>query len=513
LSESHKPERFLEHVGIPFPVTGIWYLLPAAVTFGLIGLVPLHTWDYWWHATLGHIINSRAAIPTQQIFLFTAPDSALPPQPWLGQLLTAVGQAAADVYPALILRNVAAAVGVWWMTRIAIQRTGDVRRAALIVLTAVPSVVAGVGTGPLTFGWVLFGASIALGYWLRSGANGWWVLGFPCITAGWANLAPGFPVALCLVVLFGADSLIREGRARVGFWGLALVGSCAAVAATPYGLEIYPRYIDALPAMVTIEPPALASFSTIWLILSLALSGWILATETNEFEPVEGLMVAVFGPAALLFSQATLAWWAVIWVLIATRSQSGSLLESREETRSRRSRANQVAATLGGILLLIVPSLVQPVFAWRTEWTGESPRFETRSRPPMKGVVPEDAPWAAVEILRQRAVLPRLFHAQKYSGFLAYFLLRDRPRPILFTAPPRILGKDARPGTYRLASRRPNVWRGLVHQYDFGAVVLEASSQGRLVKELSSSESWWTIAQKDGYAFFLERTADEHPTQ
>jgi hypothetical protein len=506
VSDKPQSQRLLDHLGIPVPVTGLWYLIPTAFTFGVLGLLPMRSWDYWWHLTLGHLVNLKRAIPAENLFLYTsAPDASLPTQPWLGQLLLSVGQATADVYMVLMFRNIVAAAGVWWLTRVAIRRCGDVRQAVLVVLAATPFVIEGLKAGPMIFGWALFGLILALAYHLRHGASRWWALGIPVLVAAWANLATGLLLALLLVLGFGLGALIRDpAESRRGLWGLVVVGILGAVVATPYGPEIYVRWVDNLPTHLTPEPLHLSSFVGIWFLGSLGVLGWIAATRTDRVDPLEWLLTALFAPVVLLYAQ-TLAYWGILWTVIIASNLDGTAARADDNSGARRSRASQVATTLAGLALIIAPPLVQPVMAWRTEWTAQSQRFDVRSRPPMKGVVPEDTPWAAVDILKQRATLPHLFHSEKYGGFLAYFLFRDRPRRVLFTAPPYLLGAEARPEAYRLAGEQPNLWRGLDHQYDFGAAVLETSTQDALVSRLEASEGWWTISKTDGFAFFLRR--------
>jgi hypothetical protein len=499
-------ERLLDHLGIPVPITGLWYLIPTAFTFGVLGLLPMRSWDYWWHLTLGHVVNLQRAIPAENLFLYTsAPDAALPPQPWLGQLLLSVGQATTDVYGVLMLRNIVAAAGVWWLTRVAIRRCGDVRRAVLIALAATPFVIEGLKAGPMIFGWALFGLILALTYRLRQGSSRWWALGIPALIAAWANLATGVLLAILVVLGFGLDALIGDpSDSRRGLWGIILLGAMAAPMATPYGLDRYGRWIENLSVYLTPDPLQLSSFAGVWFVGSLGVLGWVAAARTDRVEPLDWIVPVLFAPVVLIYGDA-LAYWGILWTVIVASNLDGVAGESEEVRGTRRSRASQVATTLAGIALVVVPPLVQPVMAWRTEWTAQAKRFDVRSRPPMKGVVPADTPWAAVEILKQRATLPHLFHSEKYGGFLAYFLLRDRPRRVLFTGPPPVLGAEARPEAYRLMGQKPNVWRGLDHQHHFGAAILETATQGPLVARLEGSEEWWTISKTDGFAFFLRR--------
>ena len=70
----------------PYDLKLVWALVPFALLGISLGMMPLRSWDYWWHISFGRVIASTGEMPLFNHFLYTLPaDTPSYVQAWLSQ--------------------------------------------------------------------------------------------------------------------------------------------------------------------------------------------------------------------------------------------------------------------------------------------------------------------------------------------------------------------------------------------------------------------------------------------
>lgn len=489
----------------------IWYILPATLTLAGFGLLPLRSWDYWWHITIGRLINAWSAIPAANHYLYTmASDAPSFVQPWLSQLLLYGTNALGSVHLTLLVRNLMIGAAVVLLTRSAVRRTGAILPASLATLAALPFLFTWVEARPHLFAWPLFLGLLATGYRVRRGQWPIWALAaFPAAGAFWANLHGSFPLAIALAGVFGVaaavDSEDRENTWKP--WALALPATAAATLLNPQGTGVW-NYVGSMATHDVVQrsvtewlpttlsnPPVIGVFFYITVLGGAALLWW----RREQVDTADALLFALFAVLGALQARAQL-WWGFVLPLTVTPALRG--LWNRQTTDAPPLWLQRVHA-LVGLALFAAALLFQPYWQWRIDWTAESEMFDVRPRPPMEGVVPRETPFEAAEILGRRVEPLRMFHDEKYAGFLLYHLSGKDPRQIVFVDHRIELPSERIWEMYRKVSQGDAAWKGVFHQYDLRAAVISLEDQAKLIDRLEAAEPWKRIIQTDGWAFYL----------
>ncbi len=509
----------------PHGIDLLWLLLPAAIALGGFGILPLRSWDYWWHLTMGRLVNYWGAVPAANHFLYTMPaDAASYDQPWLAQLLLYGLHFNGSVHLALLARNVAVGAGVAWLSWRAMQRCDSVVVGSIATLGALPFVFAFVEVRPTLFAWPLFCLLLGLGYAILQGrrSRGWLAV-FPAVSALWANLHGSFLLAVVLIGLFMIADAARErtGPGRFdwsvpGAWAAAGTASLLAPLLNPRGAEIY-RYVygqftddvvgttvtEWLPTTLT-NPPGVGAY----FYLTLLVAGGLIIWRRGETELIDRLLFATFALFAVGYARGLL-WFG--FVLPLTLAPSLRHLGRSADERPPPHAAMKYLHTLLAAAFVVVPLAVQPTWQWRVDWTADSPLFEVRSRAPMKGVVQDETPFEATEILGRHSEPPRLFHDERYAGFLLYHLTDEKPRQLVFVDQRIELPSDRIWSLYYNVIGKPDVWKGVFHQHEVRAAVLSNSRQRSLVDRLAEASDWSQAMTTDAWSFFLKETGDDEP--
>ncbi|MFB6264149.1 MAG: hypothetical protein ABEL76_11070 [Bradymonadaceae bacterium] len=477
----------------------LWLLLPPVLAAIGFGLLPLRSWDYWWHLAIGRLVDHWGAVPAANHFLYTLPaDTPSYVQPWLAQLLLYGLHELWNVHAGLLARNVAAATAFAGLTWAAVRRSRSVPAGSLCALAGLVFALRLMEVRPRLFAWPIFLGLLGIGYGVRS--RGWhpgWTLAFPAGTALWANLHGSFLLGPAAGGAFVAASVVDshrgEGDGRWPWWGGAFAASLAAPLANPRGPELYgyvyslatDDYVrttvtEWLPTMPT-RPPVVGPLFYATVLAAAAL----LWRRRTDADPADVFLLT--GTALLAALQVRgLLWWGLT-LPVAVSPYARGLLEAGDDEPGPLARRLHTAAA-GGLLLFGLA--VQPMFQWRVDWTASSPLFEVRRRQPLRGVVPDETPFEAVELLARYADPPRVFHDQRYAGFILFHLTGVRPARTVFVdqrielPPPRIWK------LYEQVVRQPDVWRGVFQQYDVGAAILSRHQQPELIDRMAGSEGW-----------------------
>jgi hypothetical protein len=501
--------------------------VPAALLFGALGVTPLRSWDFWWHAAIGRLVDATGTVPTENLFLYTMEaDHPSFIQPWLSQWALYVLEDALGLNAVLLLRNAAAGVAwavlTWWAQR----RAGSWQVAAVLALLVVPFGFLYIGARTHLLAWPLFLPCLALCYGVRSGRlSPFWLLALPGITALWVNLHGSFLIPSLIALAFLVDSgwqrLLGELEVPHGYWLIALVGSLGASVANPHGLEVW-RYLVELSSNQVIQntvtewmPVTLGRPSFLGpLFYGLLLGGAALfGLGRSRFEAVDALLFFGFALMAALHARSLL--WFALAVPVTLAPCASAVVDrwSAAADVDEPDPESRVSSLIHGTLIaafVVSAVAVQP-------WTDDhelalSFRSDVRAKSPMIGLVPAEAPVDAIWLLKAAPTKRlRLFHDHRAPGFLIYHLQGVEPSQMVFVdnrveLPPAALWSE-----FERAGDAED-WRETFDEYDVNGAVLMHSTQGALVDEMEDSDQWRRLYNTDEYVVFLRRGfADTHP--
>lgn len=507
----------------PRRLDAVWLVLPTTIALLAFGLVPLRSWDYWWHITMGRLVNYWGAVPAQNHFLYTLPaDAPSYDQPWLAQLLLYLGHETGSVHLSLLFRNVVGTAIVAVLGYASMRRSRSTVVGSLATLAALPFLIAYLEVRPHLFVAPLFVLLLFVGLAVRHRAwSLFWLLLFPGTTALWANLHGSFPIPGLLAAAFAGGALVdgwREENDVPSTRGVAWLGAAAstplAALANPRGADIY-GYLYDVSTNPTIQQTVSEWFPTtpgspavlgtlFYVVVVVGLVALVRARE--ELDPTDTLLFVGF---ALLgaYQNRSLVWFALS-LPVALGPYLG-MLGRPDADRERPTSGAQHLHTAAVVALVVVPIVVQPIWQWRVNFTADSEAFDVRRRRPLRGVVPEETPFEAVDLLSRYADPPRLFHDHRFAGFVLYHLTDEDPRQLVFVdhrveLPPRRIWK-----LYETASHGADNWERIVDEWDVGGALLSTENQAKLVEHLDQSPDWTSVARTETWVYF-DRTSGDH---
>jgi hypothetical protein len=491
--------------------------LVAAAVAALGGLVPLRSWDLWWHVAFGAIIDHFSAVPIANHVLYSHPaDAPAFDLPWLAQWALALMHRAGDVEAILTARNLLGGLAFGLAAFAASRRSGSA--LAGMLLAGVGASLAGHFTdaGPALLAAPLGALAVVACAEARGRASARaQLLAGACLAALaalWANLDHAFMLPALLAALLGFDAMTSprdaeegggEGAGSLGPRWFAVAAICAAAPLlNPRGVLLFEHTLTALATYPT-HPDA-----TDWAPLlpwgGLEGAGvWGLAIASLAFRwrgPREGRafdlgLLVVFAALAITHQRATL-WFGLVLPFALATSLEGYVAHLAPPA----SRLPYFGALLAALAL---PWLTQPlVVTHRPIALAVSP-FDVRREAPHAGAITADVPVTSVELLAQQLTPPRVYAPPHLSGYLLRRLNAPAtPRQILYTDPRHELATPKLLEVRELIETT-DVWRGLFQQYDVRAALLDARTQEGLVEALSASQSWQLMHTEGDYRMFL----------
>ncbi len=489
--------------------------LVAAAIATLGGLVPLRSWDLWWHVAFGSIIDHFSAVPIANHVLYSHPvDAPAFDLPWLAQWALALVHRSGDVEAILTLRNLLGGLAFGLAAFAAARRSASALTG--MILAGVGASLAGHFTdaGPAVLAAPLgaFAVVVVAEARLRSSSRAQIIAGvcLAALAALWANLDHAFMLPALLAGLLGFDAMTtsrdgdeEQGGGALGFRWFAVAALCAAAPLlNPRGVLLFEHTLSALSTYPT--HPDANDWAPLFPWARLAGVGvWGLVVVSVGFRwrgPRDGRafdlgVLVLFAVLAITHQRATL-WFGLVLPYALATSVAGYVSHLTPPT----SKLPYVGAL---IVALALPPATQPVVvSHKTIALAVSP-FDIRREAPHAGVVLADVPITSTELLAQQLVPPRVYAPPHLSGFLLRRLSRpDTPRPMLYSDPrhelttPKLL-------EVRELIETTDVWRGLFQQYDVRAALLDTRSQQGLVEALSASQDWQQMYAEGEYRMFL----------
>ncbi len=497
----------------PYNLDLVWLILPFALTFLCFGLLPLRSWDYWWHITMGRLIDHYQAVPAANRYLYTM-DPKAPSfiQPWMSQWMLFWLHDVGGLQLALLARNFLAASVFGFVGVAASRRTRSPMRGALVTMVGLLLAFQFIGARTHMFVWPLFGLLLWVGYQVRRRRFPLALVAlFPAVAALWANLHGSFFLVAAIALAFAGAAVADRwvgarqfSAVRVGVWIGGVLASAAAPMLNPRGAQIYGYIADLMSnheihATVTEwmptsfnNPVGIGAFFYAVLVAGAVLF-W---RNRRQFDPADVLLFLGFGLVAALGARG-LMWFGIVVPVTMAPYLAKAPAQASTKAAEAPGCMTSVVHVLLALGLLTASCLLQPGTVFQRDVVTKYPPIPVRTIPPMAGLVPADTPVVEAEILSKYPMGMRLFHDQRYAGYLMYHLTKLHPAPIVFVDQ-RIELPPARIWRLYDLINSTTAWKGIFHQYEVRAAVLSKKKQPKLVERMRA-DSLWTLAYEDDY--------------
>jgi hypothetical protein len=499
----------------PFDLDTVWAVLP----FGLIGmgfsLMPLKSWDYWWHLAYGRVIDRTHEMPLFADFLYTMPaDAPSYVQAWLSQwalyrIHEIIGLAGVLILRDFLAIGAFALLGYW-----SARRSGSWAIGAILTLLAAPFGFLCIAARTHLLAWPWFLPLMAVAYGVRTGRlSRYWLASIPALSVLWSNIHGTFmiPTLVCLAFLGASigDRLVRPtefSKTKVGSWAATTLFSVLGILLNPRGFEIFlylqdlttnqenRTYITEWFPATPFYPPFYGALFWVLLVGLIAL----MAKEWRKVDLADLFLFAGFSLLAIGQSRALL-WVGLCFPVVAApyAAQFRVIFGQGGPTSKAMQAVNALIAA--GLIIGVVG--MQP-------WSGENVRAAetqispTRRSSPLLGLVMDDTPVEAVQWLKAHKQEWRVFHDHRYPGYILYELQDAFPKQMVYVDNRVELpsAKDWR--TFDAVSNGQG-WSETFARYDVNAVVAAMKTQSKLVKALEGSSEWSQKFRNEHYVLFV----------
>ncbi|MGM0558198.1 MAG: hypothetical protein ACQEVA_17570 [Myxococcota bacterium] len=497
----------------PFDLDLPLLLVPFAVVAGVMGLVPLRNWDYWWHLSVGRVIDVYGAVPDKNHYLYTvSEDAASFIQPWLSDWLMLSIHDAGGLYVGLTARNLLAAVAFALVGAVASRRANNPVLGSLLAILGFLVGATTLFAGPTVFATLLFSIVVAVGYGVRERfLPRITLVAFPIVTVLWANMDAAFllPAALSFAFLLGSflggtgdESFDTDYRAA---WALTLGLCVIAPVLNPRGFEIY-GYLTHVIFDLSLrrlvfyglsigdyagQLPSIAFFAGLVLIFVLTPRDYKRLDRTDFCVIILSLLGSYWNARLLPF-----------FGIILTASLARHTAATLPDFAWPKLSGSRFKAVLAAVLLLVVAFGMQRLTNTQDDFINAIQPFEARQEQPLKGLVPPETPVIHAEILDGLAVVPRLYHDRRYAGFLIFQLVDGKPDPIVFVDPRVDLPPADIWKLYHMINDG-EAWRGTFQQFGVNSAVLNKQTQAPLIEDMRTRREWQVAYDDDHNVLFV----------
>ena len=315
--------------------SGVAAATAAVVGFFVAAVLPRATWplidgDAWWHIRAGEEVLDRGFVPRVDTWSIVGEGRPWTSQDWLANVILAVGERAGPWGETALsfLFGGLTVLAFWILWRAIALRVPGIGWASRVVWLSIGLALAGpvMGVRVQVLDLLMASAVIWVLWRYLVDPRPRWLLALPLIAVLWANLHAGW----LLLFLLGGAVLAGEGVDRLsnrrlaapsalrwrelGWLALALLGSAAALAINPNGIDLY-----AYP-FYTVGITALNRYVMEWFPAGLdSLFGWLLL----GFAVVAVVPALLFGrrrlrtaDAFILVGLTVMAWQAIRFLLI-----------------------------------------------------------------------------------------------------------------------------------------------------------------------------------------------------
>jgi hypothetical protein len=506
--------RVRDLVRPPFGLEVVWLVLPFALALICFGLLPLRSWDYWWHLSIGRLIDAYGAVPDANHFLYTM-EAEAPSfiQPWISQWLLFWIHDLGGLHVVLIVRNLLAALVFGAVGVAAIRRSKSAMYGALLALLGFLLAFQFISARTHMFVWPLFGLLLWVGGAVRARSlHAAAIVCFPGAAALWANLHGSFliPAAICLAFVAAtiADRFVGQRERswrRPALWTGGFVASLLSPLLNPRGAEVY-GYVADLMGNAEIQntvtewmPTTLWHPAGIGVVFWAVVAGGLYLFWRNR-RRLDAADVFLFAGFALMGAMSTRA---LLWFGIAAPVALAAYLPVSADADDEAPSGLMSVLNLAIALAVVAAGVaLQPGTILQRDIVTRYQPIAVRTEAPLAGLVTAEAPVDEVELLRTHRQGVRLFHDQKYAGFLIFHLSDVPPHQLVFVDQRIELPPS---DVWRLyeAVNQTSAWKGVFHQYGVDAAVLNRDSQAQLIERLGADDGWMSILEDEHNALFV----------
>lgn len=472
------------------------------------GIVPLGSWEVWWHLLMGRIIAQFNAVPAANHLSYAvAPEAPSLVIPWLGQLALFKVYSWLDVEALLWLRNHLIAIAFALATLAASLRA---KRAGLWVgalsvlgvIACAPRLV----MEPQLMALPLLGAGLMWASVAQRVKARWAHVLMGGVSVGaaalWANLDVSFGLSALVAMATALNLLKQEDKRLIGVWVAVSVGCLGAALLNPRGPELLVHALKVLALYPGHE--ASLGWGRLWPFASVegALFGAALILSLGLWAKTRALKA---GDALLLIFTAVMAMTharASIWFGLALPFCLSPALEALMARREPKPLKLRTAALALG-LSLSLPILTQPIFQTHAPLaSATSGLFGARGAQPHATTVKAALPIEAVQMIKQQAPAPIIYADKLAAGYAAFELSPDRPKPIIFADYRLELLDTQRWALYPLIEQT-DTWRGLFQQWGVNVLLLHKARQASLVARVSQEPEWLRSYDEGEWVYFV----------
>ena len=489
-----------------------------------MGLLPLRSWDYWWHLCAARWSSWHGGeLLERNAFLYTLPEHAPSlSQPWLSQKLLYWLQLGVGLSGSLLCRNALVVGAILTLCVLFRKERISPVVSALSLLAALPMMMATMTLRTHLFAWPLFLGLLVFMRALRRSSDTssalWLVVAIP-VTALWTQLHGSF---LLPCVLLGAWMLARftdvarrwkTSPRPAGILALlGLMAICATLGPSlhPAGLQAVYAYLfdvssDPVVRQTVTEwlpttpsrHPTMAPLLYAWLLVG----AWFFWQRRRIFDWFD--VIVFFGFGALAIAQARgLLWFSLVAPLMLTPHLPGAIEDIVDEEDVP---VSLQAIHLTLILVLGVLALApQPGMKTRAFLFDLATVSPVRREEPLRGLVTQDAPMEAMQWLVDHPPYRRLFHDQRWAGLILWTLMEPgKSSQIVFVDQRIELPGEQVWALHESIGLARSAWRLQLEAHDVTAILVDPHTQAPLFEVLSSDTSWRKVSSSPHDALFV----------
>ena len=428
---------------------GRTWILIALILPALFALVMrTSTIDLAYHIRTGFQILSTHAIPRVDTYSFTATGRSWFDQQWLSQVAFA-GAWKAGGWPTIFaVRSLMVSIGVGTLYLACRWQGARVRTAVFLSVGGFLLAMPNLNVRPQIFAVPLFTITL----WLLASrrAHPWRLAVIPALTVVWANLHGSFPLAVLLVGLALAADLVEHDMRSAKRTALALAGTVAATAITPFGPHVW-SYVWVIlrdpqirKGITEWEAPKLDSLTggAFWASVGVTVVlGWF---RRAHLRVVDALAVLAFGFMAAQAGRNELWWGLVLPVVWAGWLPARAAATDTEPGRRREGTPIKVVLAAATIVLL----------PW---WRGSAP-----------GAFLTDAPTGVVTAVAAQPPGSRVFAPQIWGS---WFELEARTQLVFLDSRIELYPPATWQDYYTLYGAKPG-WGAAIARWQIDVVAL-----------------------------------------
>ena len=484
-------------------------LLSALVAALVLGLQPLHSPLYWWHAAVGDLINTWQAIPDEQLFLFTVDtDQPWVYDSWLSSAILAWLDGAGGAELSLLARNVLCALALGMAAYILARRHRLVRTVVCGWLAALAVVAIFADTGPAALVALPSAVGVAAAVAIIEQRRRLIVAALiPAAAFTTVNLDFATSIAIAMIGAVAAITVLRQRGDDDGISSLLCTAIAASALLAPFGFAYGPGALAATITAAYGAPAGLWTAPVVVPVVAVAASVFAItrygADDQTWSTPARIAMVLLSAASTLLAPSTAPVFGMVVALAIAGPLEVALDADGDRSSTTSPGPLSMIAALVvaGGLAVVVQPGVDTRASILNTI------HGDLRTEAPHPGTMPEALPLRCLEDLREVSSELRIYHDPDHAGFVLYHLLDvERLRPLNFDDHRHLVDDGLR--TRADVLRSEPVARGLFSEWEINAAVIDRNDYPQVADELDEAHGWHDLRADRGEDFGCFVTVD-----